>query len=238
MLEITNINVVYDSVIKALKNVTLSVEEGEIVCLLGANGAGKTSTLKVISGLIPLKSGSIKYNNELISNKKPNRIAELGIQHVPEGRRIFPGLTVLENLDVATTSWRKKKKDSNTELDEVFNLFPILEKRKNQLGWSLSGGEQQMLAIGRALMGRPKLLLLDEPSLGLAPLIIKDVFETIVRINKEKGITILVVEQNAVMALNISRRGYILKNGEIIMADKSELLKKNHKVKDAYIGGN
>jgi len=237
MLQLSNINVVYSGVIQALKNVSLSLSSGEIVTLLGANGAGKTSTLKAISGLIPLKSGSITYNDQTINRKSPEEIVTLGIQHVPEGRHIFPGLTVLENIDVATTVWRKRKDSIDKDLAQVFKLFPVLEKRRHQLGWSLSGGEQQMLAIGRALMARPKLLLLDEPSLGLAPLLVKDVFRIIRKINAEQGISILLVEQNAWLALKTSNRGYVLQNGSIVMEGESIKLANNPMIKKAYLGG-
>lgn len=235
MIKIDNLDVYYGSV-QALSDVEFTVKSEEIVTLIGANGAGKSTILKTISGLIRPKKGSINYLNENIESMAVEAIVGKGISHVPEGRRIFPGLTVFGNLEVATSSWRRPGDSIKDELEYVFELFPVLKDRQNQLGWSMSGGEQQMLAMGRGLMAKPKLLLLDEPSLGLAPLIVQSVFDTIVEINK-KGTTILLVEQNAFAALQIADRGYVLENGRIALSGQAKDLSADEKVKKAYLGG-
>ena len=235
MIKIDNIDVYYGNV-QALNSVEFEVNTGEIVTLIGANGAGKSTILKTISGLIRPMHGSIKYIDDNIETMAVEEIVTKGISHVPEGRRIFPGLTVFGNLEVATSSWRRRGESYKNELEYVFQLFPALKERKNQLGWSLSGGEQQMLAMGRGLMSRPKLLLLDEPSLGLAPILVRSVFDTIREINK-KGTTILLVEQNAYAALQIANRGYVLENGQIVLSGKADELISDIKVKKAYLGG-
>ena len=235
MIKIDNIDVYYGNV-QALNGVEFEVNTGEIVTLIGANGAGKSTILKTISGLIRPKQGSIKYLDDNIETLAVEDIVSKGISHVPEGRRIFPGLTVFGNLEVATSSWKRRGQSYKKELEYVFQLFPTLKKRKDQLGWSLSGGEQQMLAMGRGLMSRPKLLLMDEPSLGLAPILVRSVFETIREINK-KGTTLLLVEQNAYAALQIANRGYVLENGHIVLSGKAKDLASDAKVKKAYLGG-
>jgi branched-chain amino acid transport system ATP-binding protein len=235
MLKINNIDVYYGNV-QALNNVEFKVDTGEIVTLIGANGAGKSTILKTISGLIRPKHGSINYLDNNIEAMAVEKIVSKGISHVPEGRRIFSGLTVFGNLEVATSSWKRRGESYKNELEYVYHLFPVLKKRKDQLGWSLSGGEQQMLAMGRGLMSRPKLLLMDEPSLGLAPLLVQSVFETIQEINK-KGTTILLVEQNAYAALQIAHRGYVLENGRIVLSGQAKDLVLDEKVKNAYLGG-
>jgi branched-chain amino acid transport system ATP-binding protein len=235
MLKLEQIDVHYGNV-QALKAIQFEVNTGEMVTLIGANGAGKSTTLKTISGLIRPSQGSIHYMEEPLEKMPVEEIVSKGISHVPEGRRIFPGLTVVGNLEVATSSWRRHGDSYQEELDNVFNLFPKLGERKNQLGWSLSGGEQQMLAIGRGLMSRPRLLLLDEPSLGLAPKLVQSVFETIQIINKQ-GVTILLIEQNAFAALQIVYRGYVLENGRVVLSGLAKDLVQDEKVKKAYLGG-
>jgi len=235
MIKIEQIDVYYGNV-QALEDVEFEVSTGEIVTLIGANGAGKSTILKTISGLIRPVSGSIEYLGESIETMAVEKIVSKGISHVPEGRRIFPGLTVFGNLEVATSSWKRRGESYNKELENVFKLFPVLKNRANQLGWSLSGGEQQMLAMGRGLMARPRLLLLDEPSLGLAPKLVQSVFDTIRAIN-EQGTTILLVEQNAYAALQIANRGYVLENGRIVLSGPAKNLASDEKVKEAYLGG-
>lgn len=233
MLKVDNINLYY-GVIHALKNISLEVKQGEIVTLIGANGAGKTSTLRAISGLEPLKSGSITFKNSQLNKVPANKIVSLGLSHVPEGRRVFSDLTVKENLELGAYL-RKDKKNINEDMEMVFSKFPRLKEREKQQSGTLSGGEQQMLAIGRALMNRPEMLILDEPSMGLAPLIVKDIFDTIVEINKS-GTTILLVEQNANMALSIANRAYILETGCIIKSGDAKELLNDDSVKSAYLG--
>ncbi|RLB29845.1 MAG: ABC transporter ATP-binding protein, partial [Deltaproteobacteria bacterium] len=222
--------------VQALRTIRFEVNEGEIVTLIGANGAGKSTILRTISGLIRPRKGRILYLEKEISRMSVEDIVSKGVSHVPEGRRIFPGLTVYGNLEVATSSWRKRGAPIQKELNNVFQLFPKLRERMNQLGWSLSGGEQQMLAIGRGLMSRPKLLLLDEPSLGLAPKLVQGVFETIKTINTQ-GTTILLVEQNAYAALQIADRGYVLENGRIVLEGPARELAVDENVRKAYLGG-
>jgi len=234
MLRLQNIQTYYGN-IQALKDVTIDISEGEIVTLIGANGAGKTTTLMSISGITPPRKGEIAFKGSPIQHLKPEEIVKLGICQVPEGRRIFPDMTVVENLEMGAFL-RSDKSTIKTDLDMVFDLFPILEQRRSQLGGTLSGGEQQMLAISRALMARPRLLLLDEPSLGLAPLIIQQIFEIIRKINKESGTTIFLVEQNANQALKLADRGYVMENGRITLVDKASALLENDEVRKAYLG--
>lgn len=233
MLKLDGVRVRYGYV-EALKGISLFIEEGEIVALIGANGAGKSTTLRAICGLVPISEGRMEFDGRRIDGLPPHRIVRLGISQVPEGRRIFPRLTVLENLMMGAY-FRKDRDRVKEDLDFVFSLFPILAQRRNQKGGTLSGGEQQMLAIGRALMARPRMLLLDEPSLGLAPNLVLRTFDAIKRIN-EAGVTIFLVEQNAYMALEISNRGYVIENGRIILSDFSENLMGNEFVKRAYLG--
>lgn len=235
MLELKNIAVNYGS-ITALHDVSLNVAKGDIVTLIGANGAGKSTTLRAVSGLLKARHGSIHYEGENITNQSPHRIVERGISQVPEGRMIFSNLTVRENLLMGAYR-RKDRHTLNAEFDFVFEIFPRLKERARQVGGTLSGGEQQMLAISRALMSKPRCLMLDEPSLGIAPILVKTIFQKIVEINKSLGITILLVEQNANLALEVSHYGYVLETGRVIMHDKSSALKANEKVKSAYLGG-
>jgi branched-chain amino acid transport system ATP-binding protein len=235
MLEIKNLTVGYGA-ITALHGVSLSVQPGSIVTLIGANGAGKTTTLKTISGLVRARGGGIFYDGKDVSGLLPHQIVKLGISHVPEGRMIFANLTVLENLQMGAYL-QKDRAVIRRELDYVFATFPRLQEREQQIAGTLSGGEQQMLAIGRALMSRPKFLMLDEPSLGLAPLLVKTIFEKIAEINRQQGITILLVEQNANLALEISHFGYVLETGKITLQGDSAALRQNPLVKSAYLGG-
>jgi branched-chain amino acid transport system ATP-binding protein len=235
MLEIKNLTVSY-GVITALHGISLSVQSGSIVTLIGSNGAGKTTTLKTISGLLKPKSGEIFYNGKNIAGLPPHEIVARGLSHVPEGRMIFSNLTVLENLQMGAYLVRDKKV-VRRELEFVFAMFPRLKEREQQIAGTLSGGEQQMLAIGRALMSQPKFLMLDEPSLGLAPLLVKTIFEKIVEINRERSLTILLVEQNANRALEISNFGYVLETGKITLQGDSASLRQNPQVKSAYLGG-
>lgn len=234
MLKLNNINTYYGN-IRALKGVTLEIEQGEIVALIGANGAGKTTTLMSISGLVPPRSGEILFEGRSIYQMTPNEIVAQGICQVPEGRRIFPYLTVLENLNMGAFL-RRDKAEISKDLDYALELFPILAERRHQAGGTLSGGEQQMLAISRALMARPRLLLLDEPSLGLAPLVVKRIFEIIEKINAENNTTIFLVEQNANLALKVAHRGYVMENGRITLSDTAERLLVNEDVRRAYLG--
>jgi len=234
MLKLSNIKTFYGN-INALKNVNIEISEGDIVTLIGANGAGKTTTLMSISGLVPPRSGEITFKGKSIHKKSPDEIVAMGISQVPEGRRIFPYLTVTENLDMGAFL-RSDKANIKTDMDYLFSLFPILAERRNQAGGTLSGGEQQMLAISRALMAKPRLLLLDEPSLGLAPLVIKQIFEIIRKINKENNTTIFLVEQNANLALKVANKGYVMENGKIILQDTAKNLLSNDEVQKAYLG--
>mgnify|MGYP006302278337 CR=1 FL=1 len=234
MLELRGINTYYGN-IQALRDVSINVSEGEIITLIGANGAGKSTTLMTICGIAPPRSGEIRFLGKPIQYLSPNEIVAQGISQVPEGRRIFPYLNVLENLDMGAFL-RKDKNGVKEDLDYIFELFPILAERRHQQGGTLSGGEQQMLAISRALMARPRLLLMDEPSLGLAPLIVKQIFDIIRKINTENGTTIFLVEQNANQALQVAHRGYVMENGAIIMSDKASALFANEDVKRAYLG--
>jgi branched-chain amino acid transport system ATP-binding protein len=234
MLEVRNIQTYYGN-IQALKNVSLTINEGEIVTLIGANGAGKTTTLMSICGVTPPRHGEIVFRGQPIQNLSAEKIVSLGICQVPEGRHIFPQMSVLENLEMGAYM-RNDKAAIKSDIDYVFERFPILEQRKQQAGGTLSGGEQQMLAISRALLARPSLLLLDEPSLGLAPLIIKQIFEIIKKINVESNTTVFLVEQNANQALKIAHRGYVMENGAITLEDKAENLLSNEDVKKAYLG--
>ena len=234
MLKLKNVQTFYGN-IQALKDVTIEISEGEIITLIGANGAGKTTTLMAVSGIVPPRSGEISFMGESITGMEPDKIVALGICQVPEGRRIFPYLSVAENLDMGAFL-RNDRAEIKRDMEYVYDLFPILAERRHQAGGTLSGGEQQMLAISRALMARPKLLLLDEPSLGLAPLIVKQIFEIISKINKENNTTIFLVEQNANLALKVAARGYVMENGRITLTDSSKNLLANEEVKKAYLG--
>jgi len=234
MLELRNINTFYGH-IHVLKNVNMKIYPGEIITLIGANGAGKSTTLMTVSGIVRPMSGSIIFDGTDITDMPPDKIVQHGILQVPEGRRIFPSLTVSENLDMGAFL-RKNAAGIKQDMEYVFTLFPILAERRNQQGGTLSGGEQQMLAISRALMGRPKLLLLDEPSLGLAPIVVRLIFDIIKKINTEQRTTIFLVEQNANMALKVAHRGYVMETGTITMSDSSANLHDNADVKRAYLG--
>ena len=234
MLKLKNIETFYGN-IQALKGISIDISEGEIITLIGANGAGKSTTLMSICGIAPPRSGEILFRGEPIHTLPPNKIVSLGICQVPEGRRIFPYLTVLENLDMGAFL-RKDREEIKKDLEYIFRLFPILAERRHQAGGTLSGGEQQMLAISRALMARPRLLLLDEPSLGLAPLVVKRIFEIIKKINSEHKTTIFLVEQNANLALKVAHRGYVMETGRITLTDSAANLLSNESVKKAYLG--
>ncbi len=234
MLKLKNIQTFYGN-IQALKGISIEVSQGEIITLLGANGAGKTTTLMSICGIVPPRSGEILFQDKSIQNMAPNDIVALGICQVPEGRRIFPYLTVTENLDLGAFL-RTDKVEIKKDIEYIFELFPILAERRHQAGGTLSGGEQQMLAISRALMAKPRLLLMDEPSLGLAPLVVKRIFEIIKKINEENQTTILLVEQNANMALKVAHRGYVMETGRVIISDTARELMANDKVREAYLG--
>ncbi|MBN2386018.1 MAG: ABC transporter ATP-binding protein [Anaerolineales bacterium] len=233
MLEVENIHTYYGN-IHALKGVSLKVEEGEIVSLIGGNGAGKTTTLRTISAALKPREGQVTFMGMDLRKHRPHDVVRKGIAMVPEGRRIFAQMTVMENLEMGAYT-RKDKKKIAEDLEWVFELLPRLKERRRQVGGTLSGGEQQMLATARAMMTRPRLLLMDEPSMGLAPVLVEAIFDTIVRINKE-GTTILLVEQNALMALSVANRGYVLETGTIVMHDTGEALKKNASVQKAYLG--
>jgi branched-chain amino acid transport system ATP-binding protein len=231
LLEVDDIHTYYGN-IEALKGISLTVDEGEIVTLIGSNGAGKSTTLRSISGLTPPREGAIRFDGEDISGVPPQEIVQRGISQAPEGRHVFPRMTVRENLDMGAYLRRDAIDD---DMDRVFELFPRLKERERQKAGTMSGGEQQMLAIGRALMARPKLLLLDEPSMGIAPILVDRIYETIKAIN-EQGTTILLVEQSATHALDASQRGYVLATGEVALADTSEALQSNEEVQKAYLG--
>lgn len=239
MLILHNIHTFYGE-IEALKGLDIEVRRGEIVSLIGSNGAGKSTTLMTISGILKPRIGDVHLEGRDITGLKPSTIVNMGISHVPEGRRIFPWLTVRENLEMGgflrSSGFRFKDAEFNKRLDKVYEIFPVLKEREKQLGGTLSGGEQQMLAIGRALMSEPKVLLLDEPSLGLAPIIVSKIFKTIKEIN-DKGVTILLVEQNANVALGLSDRAYVLENGRIVIRGTGEELLNNEEIKRAYLGG-
>jgi branched-chain amino acid transport system ATP-binding protein len=233
VLQVEGIHTYYGA-IEALKGITLEVHEGEIVTLIGSNGAGKTTTLRSISGIVPPRTGRIIFRGEEIQGLAGHQVASIGIAHSPEGRRIFPRMTVLENLEMGAFT-RKDSKGIREDVERVYSLFPRLREREKQKGGTMSGGEQQMLAMGRALMAHPKLLLLDEPSLGLAPVIVDKIYEIIREIN-EQGTTILLVEQNANYALDVSARGYVLETGSVALADNSDALRNDERVQAAYLG--
>jgi branched-chain amino acid transport system ATP-binding protein len=234
VLHLKHIQVYYGRV-QALFGLSLRVEQGEIVTLIGSNGAGKSTTLRTISGLLRPKAGEITFNGENLAGRASHDIVALGISHVPEGRRIFTGLTVAENLDMGAYLVRDKD-EVRDRRERVFALFPRLKERMSQPGGTLSGGEQQMLAIGRAMMSRPKVMLLDEPSLGIAPLLVKEIFAEIRRLNEEDGTTILLVEQNANMALHLAHRGYVIETGKIVLEDDAKKLLDDPQVREAYLG--
>jgi len=238
-LTVDNLHVSYGN-IKALQGISFSVEQGEIVCIIGANGAGKSTTLRAISRIVPVLPGSgskITFmDKDLLKYSADKVVSELGISHVPEGRRLFGNLTVMENLLLATFA-RKDSKGIAQDLERVFTIFPRLKERERQKSGTMSGGEQQMLAVGRAFLSGRKIMLLDEPSMGLAPLLMKNVFDSMLEINRQEGTTILVVEQNARMALQFSSRGYVLENGKLVLEGKSTSLINDPQVKKAYLGG-
>lgn len=233
MLNVERVDTYYGE-IQALREVSLQVEEGQIVSIIGSNGAGKTTTLNTISGVLQAQSGRIDFLGKRIENSPPHEIVEMGIVQVPEGRLLFPFMTTLENLELGAYTQRARE-NREENLKEVFKLFPVLEERKNQLAGTLSGGEQQMLAIGRGLMASPKLLMLDEPSLGLAPFLVQQVFETVKEINS-RGITVLLVEQNVFHSLAITHEAYVLENGRVVLGGKGKELLDNPQVKEAYLG--
>jgi branched-chain amino acid transport system ATP-binding protein len=233
LLELVNVHAYYGN-IHALKGVSLTVEQGEIVTLIGSNGAGKSTTLKTIAGLMTPRVGEVRLQGERISGRPPHQIVVMGVAQAPEGRRIFPRMTVLENLEMGAFA-RTDAAGVRADMERVFTLFPRLKERVKQVAGTMSGGEQQMLSIGRALMARPKVLLLDEPSMGLAPILVEQIFKTIVEINQQ-GVTILLVEQNALMALSIASRGYVLQTGEVVLADTAHNLQQNEMVRKAYLG--
>ena len=237
MLRLVNVNSYY-GLIHILKNVSMHVSEGETVTMLGANGAGKTTTLRAISGLQPVKDGKIFYNDQDITGANPEKLVNLGIAHVPEGRQLFRPMSVYDNLEIGGYLIYKHygKKQLKTDIEGIFALFPILKERRNQYAGTLSGGEQQMLAIAMALMSGPKLLLLDEPSMGLAPLIIKDIFKVIADLQAQRKLTVLLIEQNATAALKIADRGYVIETGKIVLEEDAKELMANQEVKRAYLG--
>lgn len=234
MLKIENIDVFYGN-IQALREVSIEVNEGEIVTLIGANGAGKSTLLKTISGLLKPKKGKIEFLDKSIAGKQAQAVVKSGISHVPEGRRVFANLTVEENLELGAFL-RKDKAGINSDLQKVYEIFPRLLERKKQLSGTLSGGEQQMLAMGRAIMAKPKLVLLDEPSMGLAPLMVKTIFQVIEDINRD-GTTVLLVEQNANMALSVASRGYVIETGRVVLSGSAHELQTSEEVRQAYLGG-
>jgi branched-chain amino acid transport system ATP-binding protein len=233
MLELSEIHTFYGN-IEALKGVTLAVEEGECVTLIGSNGAGKSTTLRSISGLTPARQGQVTFEGKEITRTAPQDIVQLGISQSPEGRKCFPRMTVRENLDMG--AYLRRDKSVSEDLDRVFELFPRLQERERQKAGTMSGGEQQMLAIGRALMARPRLLLLDEPSMGISPILTERIYDTIAEINRQ-GTTILLVEQNANFALGVSQRGYVLETGKVVLTNESAALKEDPEVQKAYLGG-
>jgi branched-chain amino acid transport system ATP-binding protein len=233
LLEVKNVHSYYGN-IHALKGISLAVERGEIVTLIGANGAGKSTTLKTISGIVRPRQGSVHFDGEDLAQYPAHEIVSKGISQVPEGRGVFARLTVTENLELGAYIHNSPKQMAD-DMDRAFTIFPRLKERRKQMAGTLSGGEQQMLAMGRALMSRPKLLLLDEPSMGLAPILVESIFETVQNINKEGG-TILLVEQNALMALQVAHRGYVIQTGEIVLQDTAKALQNNETVKKAYLG--
>ncbi|HSY49580.1 MAG TPA: ABC transporter ATP-binding protein [Thermoanaerobaculia bacterium] len=233
LLSVSNLEVAY-GVIRALRGIDLEVHKGEIVTLIGANGAGKTTTLRTISGLLKPRTGAVMYDGRNITGTKPHIITAMGVSHVPEGRGIFANLTVNDNLELG--AYLRKDKIKQSEYDRIFTLFPVLQERIKQSAGTLSGGEQQMLAISRALMSKPEVLLLDEPSLGLAPQMVQTIFRVIKEINAE-GTTILLVEQNAHMALVTANRGYVMETGRIVLTDDTKALLKSDRIKKAYLGG-
>lgn len=236
LLEIKNLHVFYGQ-IHALKGIDLSVDQGEIVTLIGGNGAGKTTTLRAISGLLRTpEESSVKLQNEELTRLRAHLIVERGVIHVPEGRRVFARMSVQENLTMGAYA-RADRSGLTTDLDFIFQLFPRLKERRAQLAGTLSGGEQQMLAMSRALMGNPKVLLMDEPSMGLAPVLVEAIFDTIELLNKERGTTILLVEQNALMALQIASRGYVIETGHIVLSGDAKALSSDPRVREAYLGG-
>lgn len=234
ILELKNVHSGYGS-IKALKGISLKVMPGEVVAIIGANGAGKSTTLMTICGIVQVEKGDVYYDGQLINRVSPEKLPTMGLCQVPEGRRIFPRLTVMENLRLGAF-YRDDTDQIMKDIQHSYEMFPILGERKNQQGGTLSGGEQQMLAIARALMTKPKLLLLDEPSLGLAPIIVQQIFDIIAQINKEEGVTILLVEQNANLALQSASRGYVVETGEITLEDEAQSLLSNPKIREAYLG--
>ena len=234
MLELKDIHTYYGN-IHALKGISIEISEGEIITLIGANGAGKSTTLMSICGIVPPRSGEIFFMGQPIHALSPNKVVTMGISQVPEGRRIFPYLTVMENLDMGAFL-RPDLENVKKDVDYIFSLFPILAERRNQAGGTLSGGEQQMLALSRALMARPRLLLMDEPSLGLAPIIVRRIFDIIKKINAENNTTIFLVEQNANLALKVADRGYVMETGRITLADTASNLLANEDVRKAYLG--
>lgn len=234
LLRVEKISVYYGAV-QALREVSLRVDEGRLVGVLGANGAGKTTLLKAISGLVPVRGGTIEFEGKVLNGVPPHEIALMGVTHVPEGRRVFPTLTVEENLNLG--AYGRPKAEVARAKDRVFALFPVLRERRRQLAGTLSGGEQQMLALGRGLMRSPRVMLLDEPSLGLAPILVEEVFKTIRDINREQGVTILLVEQNARKALNLVEYGYVLEIGRIVIEGPAERLRADERVRAAYLGG-
>jgi branched-chain amino acid transport system ATP-binding protein len=234
LLELSEVTASYGN-IQALKGISLTAFEGEIVCIIGANGAGKSTTLMTVCSIVKTDSGTVKYKGRDITKVSPAKLPAMGLCQVPEGRRIFPRLSVEENLDMGAF-FRRDHRESQKDKDMVFDMFPVLGERKKQQGGTLSGGEQQMLAIGRALMGRPSLLLLDEPSLGLAPFLVQKIFEIIKTVNAEQGTTILLVEQNALLALELAQRGYVMETGKVVMADEAKTLLGNPEIRKAYLG--
>jgi branched-chain amino acid transport system ATP-binding protein len=236
LLELEGVIAAYGNVV-ALKGLSLTVGEGEIVALLGANGAGKSTTLRVISGLMPPQSGVLCFSGRSIAGLSPRAIVKLGVAHVPEGRRVFPGLTVRENIILGGSNRKRSvRAELEADADQMFGIFPEIKPFENALGWTLSGGQQQMLAIARGLMARPKLLLLDEPSLGLAPIVMQQVYRVIADIRRQ-GTTVLLVEQNANMALSVADRGYVLETGRLVTQGRPEALWDNEDVRTAYLGG-